>query len=385
MPRQSKTPKVQSRFSDGNMYEQAVWFNRGKSSVLSSDRTQKMCASIKADGAQTNIEMNGEVGISKIISHNGVIIFNAENNTYHNFQGKDFKKNVLDSREKFGNTFAYLKSLHPTLVKIVISCEYMFSQCGGLLKKIGLNSKPYPDEMIGKFLAFEIQIFMEDGSKITHRLDGTPHIGPFQHLDTPDIVYYGDFTLEGFRGVNDWLIANATTHEGVVITFDNLYLGTNEANEPVYGNKGFKYRTAVTDTSEAPDKMKAHFIPELNPYICEMVRMYDATSIHVPKKEPRIEFNHNKGFDVRRIDIVISKELDHGVWRQEYGRNYVSGKISEMEVLKTNLRTALFAELVKNDLYIDGESNKPTPEANGYINRVTNDLARFFQNYDNYA
>jgi hypothetical protein len=381
MPQKVKTPKVQSRFSDGNMFEQAVWFNRGKPSVFTTGRAQKMCASIKADGAQTNIEVDEAVGITKIISHNGGVVFNADKNSYENFQGKDFRKNVLDSRAKFIATFAYLKSLHPTLARIIISNEYMFSQCGGLLKKIGLNSKPYPDEMIGKFLAFEIQLFMEDGSKITHRLDGTPHIGPFQHLDTPSIVYYGDFTLEGFRGVNDWLIANATTHEGVVITFDNLYLGTNDADDPVYGNKGFKYRTAVTDTSEAPDKMKAHFIPELNPYICEMVRMFDATSTHVPKKEPRTEFNHNKGVDVRRIDIVISKELDHGVWQQEYGRNYVSGKISEMEVLKADLRTALFAELVKNDLYIDEESKKPTSEANGYINRVTNDLARFFQNY----
>ncbi len=383
MPRQSKTPKVQSRFSDRNLYEQAVWFNSGKPNVFNTDRPQKICASVKADGAQTNIEMNGEVGISKIISHNGAIVFDSETGAYHNFQGKDFKKNVLNSREKFGETFAYLKSLHPSLVKIIISCEYMFSQCGGLLRKAGINSQPYPEDIIGKFLAFEIQIFMDDDSKITHRLDGAPHLGPFKFLDTPMIVYYGDFTLENFRFINDWLIKNATTHEGVVVTFDNLYIGQNADGEPVYGNKGFKYRTAVTDTSEAPDKMKVNFIPELSPFICDIVRMYDATSCHVPKREPRTDFNHHKakGFDVRKINLVISKELEHGVWRQEYEKNVVAGKIPEMEILKEEFRASLFGELVKNSLYIDETSGKPNREAHGYINRITNDLQKFFDNH----
>ena len=184
MPRQSKTPKIQSRFSDRNLYEQAVWFNSGKPNVFNTDRPQKMCASVKADGAQTNIEMKGDVGVSKIISHNGAIIYNCETDTYHNFQGKDFKRNVLNSRDKFGETFAYLKSIHPSLVKIIISCEYMFSQCGGLLRKDGINSQPYSEDIIGKFLAFEIQIFMEDDSKITYRLDGSKQLGPFKYLDT---------------------------------------------------------------------------------------------------------------------------------------------------------------------------------------------------------
>lgn len=383
MPRQSKTPKFQSRFSDRNLYEQAVWFNSGKESVFTTDRPQKICASVKADGAQTNVEVNGEVGVSRIISHNGGIIYDCEKNAYHNFQGKDFKSNVLASRDKFVDTFTYLKSLNPTLVKIIISCEYMFRQCGALLRKEGINSQPYPEEMIGKFLAFEIQMFMEDDSKITYRLDGTPHLGPFKHLDTPMIVYYGDFTLENFRFINDWLIENATTHEGVVITFDNLYIGLNPDGTPVYGNKGFKYRTAITDTSEAPDKMKANFIPELNPYICDIVRMYDTTSSHVPKREPRTDFNRNKekGFDVRRINLVISKELEHGVWRQDYEKNVAAGKIQEMDSLKEEFRTALFAELIKNSLYIDESSGKPNPEANGYINRITNDLQKFFDKF----
>ena len=53
MPRQSKTPKVQSRFSDRNLYEQAVWFNSGQ--ILnggSSNSNPNML--IRVDGAQVN-------------------------------------------------------------------------------------------------------------------------------------------------------------------------------------------------------------------------------------------------------------------------------------------------------------------------------------------
>ena len=373
MPQETGYEKAatHSRESDFNFWNQAQLFNRGKQSIFDPrDTTERfITASIKLDGTQTNIVVDS-TGVNQIITHNGGIVYNSATNKYHNFQGKLFKTHATASFPKFVAKFADMLALHPTLTKIIISAEYMFPKCGALVRREGLNSNPYPESMIGLFMAFEIQLFFPDADRISLRLDGSEDKGAFSGLDTPDIVYDGIFNMDAIVRVNDWMIANAETHEGVVITVFEPTSVTRKYNS-------YKYRTAITDSSSGPDSTRAQFIPGTSPYITDMLRMMDETSKLIKteaarSKSPDKPKPTKPKFDIRQINIVITKELDHGDYRI---------KFSEGEDIHDRLCQALFAELKRNNLYIDESTNEPIKAAQGYIMGITKDMDKFLTRF----
>jgi len=376
MPQETGYEKAdtQSRENDSNLWNQAQLFNRGKSSIFDPrDTTERsITASVKLDGTQTNIVVDS-TGVTQIITHNGGIVYNSATNKYHNFQGKLFKEHATASFPKFVAKFADMIVLHPTLEKIIISGEYMFPKCGALVRREGLNSNPYPESMIGLFLAFEIQLFFPDDVRQSLRLDGAEDKGAFSSLDTPDIVYHGVFNMVAMVTINNWMIENAETHEGVVVTITSV--SDDDTKPKTFQPQSYKYRTAVTDSSNGPDSTRALFIPGTSPYITDMLRMMDETSKLIKPKESlsadKPQFAKPK-FDIRQINIVITKELDHGDYRI---------KFSEGTDIQERLRIALFAELKKNNLYIDETSGEPISSARGYIMGVTNNIENLLKRF----
>lgn len=382
MPQETGYSRVttQSRQSDGNFWDQAHLFNRGKQSIFDPKNTLEhtITASVKMDGTQTNVVVDA-TGVTQIITHNGGIVYDSTTNKYHNFQGKLFKPHAMASFPKFVAKFSDMVALHPTLTKIIISCEYMFPKCGALVRREELNSTPYPESMIGLFLAFEIQLFFPDAPRESLRLDGSENKGAFSGLDTPDIVYHGQFNMEAMVTINDWMIANADTHEGVVVTITNVPVDSEDEDGATKApsSRSYKYRTAVTDSSSGPDKTRALFIPGTSSYITDMLRMMDETSklIKSPgersKKADKPIVKKPK-FDIRQINIIITKELDHGDYRI---------KFSEGVDIQERLREALFAELKRNNLYIDETTKEPINAARGYIMGITKNVESFLTRF----
>ena len=384
MPRQTGYAKTteKSRFSDDNFWNQAQLFNRNKPSIFNpKDTTERtITASVKMDGTQTNIVVD-HTGVTQIITHNGGIVFNSTTNTFHDFQGKLFKQHATASFPKFVAKFADMVTQHPTITKIIISAEYMFPKCGALVRREGLNATPYPASMIGLFMAFEIQLFFPDNTRQSLRLDGSESKGAFSGLDTPFIVYHGTFNMHAMVAINDWMIANADTHEGVVVTVTNVPTAVDSDDDQTAGTKpisqkSYKYRTAVTDSSNGPDSTRALFIPGTSPFITDMLRMMDETSkIIKPKSERTKIVNVQKQkpvFDIRRINIIITKELEHG----EYRINFSNGIDIQQQ-----LRDALFAELKRNNLYIDETTNEPIKAAYGYIMGLTKNIDKLLTRF----
>ena len=221
MPQQTGYARTatKSRNSDENFWSHGQLFNRGKHSIFDPRDTtvRSITASVKLDGTQANIVVDS-TGVTQIITHNGGIVYDSSTNQFHDFQGKLFKQHATASFPKFVAKFADMVALHPTLTKIIISAEYMYPKSGALVRREGLNSNPYPESMIGLFMAFEIQLCFPDAKRVSLRLDGSEDKGAFAGLDTPDIVYDGVFNMDAMVTINDWMIANADTHEGVVIT-----------------------------------------------------------------------------------------------------------------------------------------------------------------------
>lgn len=385
MPQQTGYAKAtqKSRDSDGNFWMQAQLFNRNKPSIFNpKDTTERtITASVKLDGTQTNIVVD-HAGVTQIITHNGGIVFDSLTNKYHDFQGKLFKQHSLASFPKFVATFADMVAQHPTLTKIIISAEYMFPKCGALVRREGLNATPYPESMIGLFMAFEIQLFFPDNTRQSLRLDGSESKGAFSSLDTPDIVFHGTFNMHSMVAINDWMIANADTHEGVVVTITNVPATVDSDDDESAGAKpireqSYKYRTAVTDSSSGPDSTRALFIPGTSPYITDMLRMMDETSKIIKPKSERIKSAPNvqkqkPKFDIRQINIVITKELEHGEYRI---------KFSDGIDIQQQLRDALFSELKRNNLYIDETTGQPINAARGYIMGITKNVEKFLSQF----
>ena len=276
---------------------------------------------------------------------------------------KDFRNHVKGNSDRFQKTYTYLKAEFPKLEKIIISCEYMFPTCGNLLRKEGVNPNPYPEEYIGKFFAFEIQLFYADRRE-------SIRVAPkndifYQHLDVVPTIFEGALTIGNFRTITHWLIENAKTHEGLIISLMDDPKGA-------IGNQGsFKLRTGITDTSSGPAKLAEDFEPSPDTFPGLMLTMYNKTKQLLPKKADRVKVvkkkpvKNNNVFDIEKINQTVKKVLGHDHYT-----------IEDSEKLRSNI----FAQLKKDDLCI--VNDKVSKPACKYISGITSDMDKFFKKFN---
>jgi len=346
-------PIGKSRMSDGNMYY----------SPPNDSKPLNINATVKLDGSQTNIYVTKDG--YKILTHNDNIVFDSITGTHTNFLSKDFTIHVRNNQEKFIKTFNYLKEMFLQTKEIIISCEYMFPKCGNLLRYNKINSNPYPPEMIGNFFAFELQIIMEDDTRTSIRISSENIPIYFKYLNCVPLVFEGELNLTNFKNITDWLISNATVHEGVIITLT-------EPGKPIGSSGGFKLRTAITDTSDGPDTLAEQFEPSETTFAGLILQMYNETKIHVKDRRKYKKLDNTathpkklkvKMFDFNAINQTIKKVLGHD---------------SYDITMQSELREAICAQMVKDKLCLD--KGFVSEKATHYINGITTNMEKFFQN-----